>query len=78
MFFMSGRFTSFGSKGRLGHAKTIISPNTSFGDINKHGDVSHQTQQKTVVHMYNKAIRDGRPRPPRHQVGWDIVRRGRP
>ena len=20
----------------------------------------------------NKAIRDGRPRPPRHQVGWDI------
>ena len=25
--------------------------------------------------MYNKAIRDGRPRPPRHQVGWDIVRR---
>ena len=22
-----------------------------------------------------KAIRDGRPRPPRHQVGWDIVRR---
>ena len=23
----------------------------------------------------NKAIRDGRPRPPRHQVGWDIVRR---
>ena len=21
---------------------------------------------------YNKAIRDGRPRPPRHQVGWDI------
>ena len=25
--------------------------------------------------MINKAIRDGRPRPPRHQVGWDIVRR---
>ena len=25
--------------------------------------------------MRNKAIRDGRPRPPRHQVGWDIVRR---
>ena len=24
---------------------------------------------------HNKAIRDGRPRPPRHQVGWDIVRR---
>ena len=23
----------------------------------------------------NKAIRDGRPRPPGHQVGWDIVRR---
>ena len=23
----------------------------------------------------NKAIRDGRPRPPRHQVGWDIVTR---
>ena len=23
----------------------------------------------------NKAIRDGRPRPPRHQVDWDIVRR---
>ena len=22
--------------------------------------------------MGNKAIRDGRPRPPRHQVGWDI------
>ena len=22
--------------------------------------------------MLNKAIRDGRPRPPRHQVGWDI------
>ena len=22
--------------------------------------------------MDNKAIRDGRPRPPRHQVGWDI------
>ena len=26
-------------------------------------------------HYHNKAIRDGRPRPPRHQVGWDIVRR---
>ena len=26
-------------------------------------------------YMINKAIRDGRPRPPRHQVGWDIVRR---
>ena len=25
--------------------------------------------------MSNKAIRDGRPRPPRHQVCWDIVRR---
>ena len=23
---------------------------------------------------FNKAIRDGRPRPPRHQVCWDIVR----
>ena len=23
-------------------------------------------------YCYNKAIRDGRPRPPRHQVGWDI------
>ena len=22
--------------------------------------------------LTNKAIRDGRPRPPRHQVGWDI------
>ena len=22
--------------------------------------------------MSNKAIRDGRPRPPRHQVGWDM------
>ena len=29
----------------------------------------------TGNHNYNKAIRDGRPRPPRHQVGWDIVRR---
>ena len=27
------------------------------------------------MHMDNKAIRDGRPRPPRHQVGWDIVTR---
>ena len=27
------------------------------------------------VPLTNKAIRDGRPRPPRHQVGWDIVRR---
>ena len=26
-------------------------------------------------YISNKAIRDGRPRPPRHQVGWDIVRR---
>ena len=24
------------------------------------------------MNMMNKAIRDGRPRPPRHQVGWDI------
>ena len=23
-------------------------------------------------HAQNKAIRDGRPRPPRHQVGWDM------
>ena len=28
-----------------------------------------------TTHHHNKAIRDGRPRPPRHQVGWDIVRR---
>ena len=26
----------------------------------------------TQCFKYNKAIRDGRPRPPRHQVGWDI------
>ena len=26
----------------------------------------------TNTTMTNKAIRDGRPRPPRHQVGWDI------
>ena len=25
-------------------------------------------------YILNKAIRDGRPRPPRHQVGWDIVK----
>ena len=25
-----------------------------------------------AYHHLNKAIRDGRPRPPRHQVGWDI------
>ena len=31
--------------------------------------------QKLFNNNYNKAIRDGRPRPPRHQVGWDIVRR---
>ena len=28
-----------------------------------------------LINLINKAIRDGRPRPPRHQVGWDIVRR---
>ena len=26
----------------------------------------------TEPSISNKAIRDGRPRPPRHQVGWDI------
>ena len=25
-----------------------------------------------AVTRWNKAIRDGRPRPPRHQVGWDM------
>ena len=25
-----------------------------------------------TLKLFNKAIRDGRPRPPRHQVGWDI------
>ena len=41
-----------------------------------------QTTQPNSIPFYvrihcinNKAIRDGRPRPPRHQVGWDIVRR---
>ena len=29
----------------------------------------------TYHNIRNNAIRDGRPRPPRHQVGWDIVRR---
>ena len=39
----------------------------------------HKTKlKKPTDHNINKAIRDGRPRPPRHQVGWDIVRRGRP
>ena len=28
--------------------------------------------QKSLSTVVNKAIRDGRPRPPRHQVGWDI------
>ena len=27
---------------------------------------------KACIPVENKAIRDGRPRPPRHQVGWDI------
>ena len=27
---------------------------------------------KCIITRQNKAIRDGRPRPPRHQVGWDI------
>ena len=27
---------------------------------------------RTLAYRANKAIRDGRPRPPRHQVGWDI------
>ena len=31
---------------------------------------------RCALQCLNKAIRDGRPRPPRHQVGWDIVRRG--
>ena len=31
--------------------------------------------EDTAHSKLNKAIRDGRPRPPRHQVGWDIVRR---
>ena len=38
--------------------------------------LSHRGWLFSVGRRYtNKAIRDGRPRPPRHQVGWDIVRR---
>ena len=29
-------------------------------------------KSRTGIKYKNKAIRDGRPRPPRHQVGWDI------
>ena len=36
---------------------------------------AHHHIQSYRTSLANKAIRDGRPRPPRHQVGWDIVRR---
>ena len=34
--------------------------------------VPHRCPHQWDIYMLNKAIRDGRPRPPRHQVGWDI------
>ena len=34
-------------------------------------DLSYLLECKPEYNV-NKAIRDGRPRPPRHQVGWDI------
>ena len=39
-----------------------------------HVNVGHNMHHSadTAHYKLNKAIRDGRPRPPRHQVGWDI------
>ena len=34
--------------------------------------INRLTIYYTISNNNNKAIRDGRPRPPRHQVGWDI------
>ena len=38
-------------------------------------EIKYLNMGTCLLHVNNKAIRDGRPRPPRHQVGWDIVRR---
>ena len=37
-----------------------------------HEQNMYKSSDELVCTMNNKAIRDGRPRPPRHQVGWDI------
>ena len=34
--------------------------------------ICHKRDVFWLYFMFNKVIRDGRPRPPRHQVGWDI------
>ena len=52
--------------------ETCIIPIITYGAESR--TTTHKESQKIQTIM-NKAIRDGRPRPPRHQVGWDIVRR---
>ena len=42
---------------------------TKLDDNNKASNDIILMNDDTII---NKAIRDGRPRPPRHQVGWDI------
>ena len=42
-----------------------------FNDKENATDEIKEILQKVITQI-NKAIRDGRPRPPRHQVGWDI------
>ena len=32
----------------------------------------NKDRHRHLMYITNKAIRDGRPRPPRHQVGWDM------
>ena len=47
--------------------------NSSVRYFTIHGlSTSLSTEASASEHIFNKAIRDGRPRPPRHQVGWDI------
>ena len=47
----------------------VIQPTTIHEQYSQTGSFVNTTYYNT---MNNKAIRDGRPRPPRHQVGWDM------